>query len=131
MQNTLAVYLIGVIRYFEAGFFSLNLSLLVSNTVYLALCKHMYLTDVAYTFLRDYCGLAHFMILSLGVDLLRIYIPKGFTFAESLSFVAVIANLFAFYLQSAVMQITKTSRFLAGDNAHNIMIFSPVFLGNS
>ena len=98
MQNTLAVFLFGIIRYFEAGFFSLNISLYVSNTAYLALCKYMYLIDVAYAFLRDYCGLAHFMILSLGVDLLRAYIPKGLTFAESLSFVTVIGNFSTFYL---------------------------------
>jgi hypothetical protein len=98
MQNTLAVYLLGVIRYFEAGYFSLNLSSIVSNTAYLALCKDNYLIDVAYTFLRDYCGLAHFMILSVGVDLLRTYIPKGLTFAESLSFVSVIGNFSSFYL---------------------------------
>ena len=99
MQNTLAVYLFGILRYFEAGFFSLNISLHVSNIAYLALCKYMYLMiDVAYYLFRDYCGLAHFMILSLGVDLLRFYIPKGLTFAESLSFVTVIGNFSTFYL---------------------------------
>ena len=122
----IAVYILGVMRYFEAGYFSLNIRSLLTNSVYLCLCKILFPNYLAYVFLKDWISIVHFIFLSLGVDCLRTYIPKGLTFAESLSFLTVIGNFFSFFMESSKFQLNGTGKFLAGSNAHNIIIFSPV-----
>jgi hypothetical protein len=78
--------------------------------------------------LRDYLAIPNFLIISYGIELLRVYIPKGLTFAESLSLTSLIAYFFSFFLESLKNQVQGTSNFIAGNNAHNIMIFFPVRL---
>ena len=84
------------------------------------------ITYIAYLFLHDWLAILHFLFISLAVDTFRAYVPKGLTFAESLSFFTVIGNFLAFYLESAMMSYRGNGKFIAGNNAHNILMFSPV-----
>jgi hypothetical protein len=82
---------------------------------------------VAYFFLNDWIAIVHFITIAVGVDLIRTWIPKGLTFAEALSSMSIMMNFFAFFLESARFQMKSTGIFIAGNNAHNLLIFSPVF----
>jgi hypothetical protein len=57
---------------------------------------------------------------------MRVYIPKGLTYAESFSLISLIAHYTCFYIESAILRYNKIDGFIAGSNSGSIVIFVPV-----
>ena len=57
---------------------------------------------------------------------MRLYIPKGLTYAESFSLISLIAHYTSFYIEAAILRYKKVDGFIAGSNSGNIVIFVPV-----
>jgi hypothetical protein len=72
----------------------------------------------------------HYLLISYGIEYLRIYIPKGLTYAESFSLISLIAHYTCFYIESAILRYNKVDGFIAGSNSGSIVIFVPVSLFN-
>lgn len=58
--------------------------------------------------------------------MIRRHIPKGLTFAEAFSLVAVNAHYLMFYFESLLLKVKGTDGFIVGTNNHNLIIFVPV-----
>ena len=66
------------------------------------------------------------MLISYGIEYMRVYIPKGLTYAESFSLISLIAHYTCFYIESAILRYNKIDGFIAGSNSGSIVIFVPV-----
>lgn len=84
------------------------------------------LYSLEYSMSPDMKILVHFMVLSQGVELLRKYIPKNFTFADAFCFMAVSSHYLVFYMESLEFKWSGLDSFLVGGNNHNLVIFVPV-----
>jgi hypothetical protein len=66
------------------------------------------------------------LLISYGIEYLRVYIPKGLTYAESFSLISLIAHYTCFYIESAILRYNQVDGFIVGSNSGNIVIFVPV-----
>lgn len=63
-------------------------------------------------------------MITLSLELFRVYIPKGLTFGEAFALFSVIAHYTCFTLENCFM--SKRAMFFVGNNAYNAFIFAPV-----
>ncbi len=132
LQNSLAVYLFGVLKYFELSFFSFNPPALLYHAFYLSFSKCQSTFQFSSGFIAFNGKLdqpipyLHYLLIAYGVEYTRVHIPKGLTFAEAFSLTSVIAHYTSFYIEAALLRYHKLDGFVAGSNYSNIVIFVTV-----
>lgn len=60
------------------------------------------------------------------MEIFRKSVPKGLTFAESFSFIGLIAHYLFFYIETLQLKLNGTANFTAGGASQNLVIFVPV-----
>ena len=71
-------------------------------------------------------SVGHFLVLVYGTEMNRKYVPKGLTFAESFSVMAVNAHYLFFYIETLTLKLRGNDAFLVGNNNYNLLVFTPV-----
>ena len=71
-------------------------------------------------------ALAHYAVIAYGVEMMRKCVPRGLTFSESFSLMALNAHYLTFYIDTLAMKLRGNAGFVAGNVDFNLLIFVPV-----